>query len=666
MRKKIRDMKIKTRMLTAFLFLSLIGVFMGITGLVSIYTLTRMSDELDRLQTESNRVSQVVNAHTVWSRGLTNTVLTGAEFTGLLDPTKCSIGLWLNEEEIEAITDKQIRAILNNIAAPHEIMHHEAEKVLSFLKAGNEEEAKNLLVEVIFTKEEEVIKGLFETETIYTDLVESKIHDIVVTGNVLTVLIITFIAAVIIVWILFSLLTPRSILRPFNAIYSSMMKAAAGDFSERIPTDDCGGESARLFRAYNELNAYNDDAVKTLTQAIKQMRELSQGMLSVSSDMAANSKGLSDQTSSASAATEEFSAGMTQSVSALSTANSHIGAVVSAIEEINSTISTVAAAAEETSTRVQQSNALVDSIQASISNASSSVNLASNAFNSVAESVGEINKSILVVSEQSVTARNKMSDADGRAKNTDIIIQRLEAASRQIGKIVSVISDIADQTNMLALNAAIEAAGAGEAGKGFMVVANEVKELAKQTADATDDIAEQIENMQKNMPEAVAAVSEIAAIINGMTEFMNSFAQEIARQGRRSDQISEESASAARRMNEITTEMNRISENAVSVTRTVVESSKGVNEIASSTAELAIGIQEIAMNSERTSNNIGEINRTGREMASGLMDISKNIQLINEEAGAVQENADSTKASSGELLKIASDLESYILKFKTS
>src|SRR5215469_9831249 len=107
-----------------------------------------------------------------------------------------------------------------------------------------------------------------------------------------------------------------------------------------------------------------------------------------------------------------------------------------------------------------------------------------------------------------------------KAKNTNDIIQRLETASRQIGKIVDMISDIADQTNMLALNAAIEAAGAGEAGKGFMIVANEVKELAKQTAAATDEIAEQIENMQKNMPEAVGAVAEIAATINGMIEFM--------------------------------------------------------------------------------------------------------------------------------------------------
>jgi methyl-accepting chemotaxis protein len=259
-----------------------------------------------------------------------------------------------------------------------------------------------------------------------------------------------------------------------------------------------------------------------------------------------------------------------------------------------------------------------------------------------------------------------MNDADGKAQNTNAIIQRLETASKQIGKIVSVISDIADQTNMLALNAAIEAAGAGEAGKGFMVVANEVKELAKQTSDATDEIADQIENMQKNMPEAVGAVSEITAIINGLAGFMDSFAQEITRQGKRSDQIADESNSAARRMNEITKEVNWINENAQSVTNAVLDSTKGVNEIAKSTAELVVGTQEIAMNSERAANNINEIDRAAKEMATGLVDISKTVHLINKEAGVAKDSADSAQLSSEELLKTASGMEEFILKFKIS
>ncbi|MCL2819320.1 MAG: methyl-accepting chemotaxis protein [Oscillospiraceae bacterium] len=456
-----------------------------------------------------------------------------------------------------------------------------------------------------------------------------------------------------------------SLSRPLIEGAKVISVVSGGDFTQVFP-EQYGGEFGEFFKICNSLLEFNRNTIDGIRATAHEMRESATVLSALSSHMATNSKELSEKTASVSTVTEEFSAGMTQSTNSLSTASSHISAVASSIEEINSTISTVAAAAEETSTRVTQSSTLVDDIQDSISKASDSVNHVSGIFFTVADNVDEISNSISLVSEQCGVTKDKMSDADEKAKNTNKIIRSLEDASKQIGKIVSVISDIADQTNMLALNAAIEAAGAGEAGKGFMVVANEVKELAKQTTTATDEIADQIENMQRNMPEAVGAVSEITAIINAMTEYINSFAQEMNRQGTRSDQITEESADAARRMKEITAEINRISENAQSVTKTVVDSAKGVNEIAKSTAELVIGTQEIAMNSERASNNVSEINRTAQEMASGLVDISKNLQLINEEAGAVNKSAGSTNDASDIILNMANELEESVQDFKTS
>ena len=456
-----------------------------------------------------------------------------------------------------------------------------------------------------------------------------------------------------------------SLSRPLMEGAKVIKIVASGDFTPHFP-EQYGGEFGDFFTICNDMLDFNRKTIDGIRATAHEMRESATILSSLSSHMAANSKELSEKTASVSTVTEEFSAGMTQSTNSLSTASSHISAVASSIEEINSTISTVAAAAEETSTRVTQSSTLVDDIQDSITKASNSVNHVAGVFNLVAESVDEISNSISLVSEQSGVTKEKVSDADEKAKNTNEIIRSLEDASKQIGKIVNVISDIADQTNMLALNAAIEAAGAGEAGKGFMVVANEVKELAKQTTAATDEIADQIDNMQKNMPVAVGAVSEITTIINAMTEYINSFAQEMDRQGKRSDQITEESADAARRMKEITSEINRISENAQSVTKTVVDSAKGVNEIAKSTAELVIGTQEIAMNSERASNNVSEINRTAQEMASGLVDISKNLQLINEEAGAVNKSAGSTNDASEIILTMANELEDSVKNFKTS
>ncbi|MCL2721368.1 MAG: methyl-accepting chemotaxis protein [Treponema sp.] len=464
---------------------------------------------------------------------------------------------------------------------------------------------------------------------------------------------------------LFGIYFSISLSKPILLCAEKMTIAAKGDYTVRLPAE-YGAEIGQLFSACNSLLSYDDMSAATLAVMSEKLRSSAQAMLQISQSMENSSKEFNDRTSSVSTTTEEFSAGMTQSSNALSAASTHINAVASSIEEINSTISTVAVAAEETSVRVDQSSNLVDNIHNSIKKASESVNLVSNVFNNVAASIDEINKSILLVQERSVGAKNNVSNADEKAKNTNEIIRRLEAASKQISKIINVISDIADQTNMLALNAAIEAAGAGDAGKGFMVVANEVKELAKQTTEATGEIADQIENMQNNMSDAVRAVSEITAIMNGMSEYITSFANEMNKQGNRGNQITNESASAAKQMNDISAEINRISENAQSVSRTVVDSSKGVNEIAKSTAELVVGSQEIAMNSERASNNMNEINRTTKDMAFGLIDISKTIQLISEEAGLSQKNMLSIKVSSEELLKMANELEDLVSSFKTS
>lgn len=454
----------------------------------------------------------------------------------------------------------------------------------------------------------------------------------------------------------------RSLTRPILKGVLAMQKAAEGDFSVMLP-DEYGAEMGQFYRAFNALLEYNRLYLSAISKTSTQLRGSAQNMLSISGVMADNSKGLKEQTSLVSSSVEELSVGMMQSSHALSVASAHIGAVTTSIVEMNSMIGTVAAAAEETSTRVDQSNTLVDSIQSSISTASGSVGLVSDTFNSVAQSINEINSSIMVMNEHCGAAMSKVSDVDSKAKSTNLVIQQLETASKQIGKIVNIISDIADQTNILALNAAIEAAGAGEAGRGFMVVASEVKELARQTTDATDEIADRIENMQKNMSEAVGEVSKITENIHGLTQTVTSLVQEVTQQGKRSDQIAEESASAARRMNEISVEIGRISENALSVSRAVQESTKGVNEIASSTSDLALGTQEIAMNSEQASKNIQEIDRGAKDMSNGLIEISRNIQLIHVETGSVQNSANQTNKASEELLDAANAIEKLVTHF---
>jgi methyl-accepting chemotaxis protein len=668
-KKRFNDLKIRTRLMMAFLFVSLVMLCILVIALVSLQSVITVNDELknrvlDPLEhlSDAREALDIIKAD---GRDILQTddtslrllIIDGAiarvpVIRGSMDAFKTSI---VREQALELYVELMDLLIV-----------YEAD--LLVLRSGLYEgdvDLNRFLSEVLYPVSDRCLAIMFELNNIRLDLGRTLAISSSDSSQTAFFWLVASSVFGLVITVVLGIYMSIAISKPIIKCVDVLTNAADGDFTLRLP-DTSGAEIGRMNHAANSLISFCDMSIIKISDAVVKLRESAQYMLTVSSALADTSRDLCEQTSAVSASSEEFSSGMMESAKAVSTASNHISAVASSIEEINATISVVAAAAEETSTRVDQSSALVDDIQGSIVKASNSVKQVSLAFNGVAQSVEDINDSIAVVSKHSVDALEKVADANEKANNTNTIIQRLEVASKQIGKIVNVINDIADQTNMLALNAAIEAAGAGEAGKGFMVVANEVKELAKQTAEATEEIANQIENMQNNMPEAVSAVMEITAIINGMTVYISNFAEEISQQGKRSDQITDESAAAAHNMNEIATEIGSITENAQSVTSAVVDSNKGVSEIARSTAELLIGSQEIAMNSERASINMSEIYSNISDMVSGLEDITNNIQLISREADVAQQSADSVKQTSESLLTTASDMDKFVSGFKTT
>ncbi|PIP93829.1 MAG: chemotaxis protein [Bdellovibrio sp. CG12_big_fil_rev_8_21_14_0_65_39_13] len=237
----------------------------------------------------------------------------------------------------------------------------------------------------------------------------------------------------------------------------------------------------------------------------------------------------------------------------------------------------LSAGAEETAAQANTASAASEEVNAGVQT------VASNMEEMVA-AIREITKT----TNESSTISN---DAMKMASNTNQIISQLGESSMDIGNVIKVISSIAQQTNLLALNATIEAARAGEAGKGFAVVANEVKELAKQTAKATEDITRKIETIQSDSKNAVNAISEISKAI----EKINGYAGNIAAS------VEEQAATT----NE--------------VTRIVTESAEGVrqiNENISQVSEAAANTGKDASSAQKSAKMLGELSTKLREHVS--------------------------------------------------
>ncbi len=172
----------------------------------------------------------------------------------------------------------------------------------------------------------------------------------------------------------------------------------------------------------------------------------------------------------------------------------------------------------------------------------------------------EMNSSIHHIAKTTTEAAALATQAVEMAHKTNETVSELGRSSHEIGKVIRDITDIAEQTNLLALNATIEAARAGEAGKGFAVVANEVKELAKQTASATDDISRRIEAIQRDTQMAITVISKIGEVITQVNDYSRTIAAAVEEQSATTNEIVRSVAEAAVGTTEITRNITSVAE----------------------------------------------------------------------------------------------------------
>ncbi|MEZ5236882.1 MAG: methyl-accepting chemotaxis protein [Acidimicrobiales bacterium] len=244
-------------------------------------------------------------------------------------------------------------------------------------------------------------------------------------------------------------------------------------------------------------------------------------------------------------------------------------------EELSATATQVGAAAEETSAQSMAVASAAEQVSANVA--------------TVAAGTEQMTASIKEIARSTSEASQVANDALRSTATINAAIGRLGDSSVQIGEVVSVITSIAEQTNLLALNATIEAARAGEAGRGFAVVASEVKDLAHDTARATEEIARRIQGIQSDTTEAVDAAGQIGDIVGRVNELQATIASAVEEQSATTDEIS----------------------------RTVIEASAGTSEIAGNITQVATASRDAAQGAT----NSLDAARDLAQMAAGLQDL---------------------------------------------
>ncbi len=254
----------------------------------------------------------------------------------------------------------------------------------------------------------------------------------------------------------------------------------------------------------------------------------------------------------------------------------------------------VSAHTQELTTASQQALEASEQITVTSGETAGQSNSASRATQQVSQNLqslstgaGEMTSTIQSIAANAREAAKVATSAVGAAQAANTTVAKLGQSSAEIGEVIKVITSIAQQTNLLALNATIEAARAGEAGKGFAVVANEVKELAKQTAQATEDISRKITAIQGDTKSAVAAIGTVSGVIDRINDISATIATAVEEQSATTDEMTRNASQAASGAADISASIGGVSQAAAGTLSQAQESQKAAQGLASIATQLS-------------------------------------------------------------------------------
>ncbi len=343
-----------------------------------------------------------------------------------------------------------------------------------------------------------------------------------------------FIVAAIVI---FALLVTRTITKPIIRGVDFARTMAEGDFSQNLDIDQ-KDEVGILARALNDMTHSVGSMFKEVISGVDTMTGSSSELTEIANLMSDRAEKTSIQSNSVSASSEEMSNNLSSVAAAMEQATANLSIVASSSEEMSSTISEIA--------------------------------------------------------KNSERARSITSEAVSQAKDASGTVGELGVSAQEIGKVTEAITEISEQTNLLALNATIEAARAGEAGKGFAVVANEIKDLAKQTAEATQDIKRQVGGIQTSSGSVVDAIQTISRVIDEIDQIVSTIATAVEEQSATTQEIAKNVTHASQGISEVNQNVAQSSTVASTINQDIDQVNHQTDEMTSNSSQVNLSAEKLS------------------------------------------------------------------------
>ncbi len=519
-------------------------VLLIIVSAISQYGFAKVKKANHELISKKNSELFIVKKeidHLNWIRKVTDLFLRDDVTTlnVITDHTKCGLGKWIYGDETKALmeTDEELSRLIDIVKDPHIAIHQSAIKIKKQYGAGEVDTAEKIF-------HTQSIPALKKVNIALTDLVKhfnkeaekSALNmEKTMSQSLMMIMVLTACAVMLGLISAFAIIRMISSKLSLSARFADNM--AQGDFSQVLDIDQ-KDEIGVLANAMNSMTANLGKMFQEISDEVEVLNTSSTKLSAISQRMNDGSDQASQRAANVAAASEEMSANMSNVSAATEQTSTNVGMVASATEEMASTVKEIAQNSEQargvTETAVHQAQA----------------------------------------------ASEKLED--------------LGKSASEISKVVETINDISDQVNLLALNATIEAARAGDAGKGFAVVANEIKDLADQTAKASQQIKERITHTQDSTGKIVLEIENISKVIRDINDIVTTIATAVEEQAVTTQEVAENVSQASQGIQEVTENVAQSSGVAGEIAQDIASVNQAAEDISSSSGEVNINAADLS------------------------------------------------------------------------